>query len=594
MKHTLLIALCFLLCAPLFAQKDKRFKDLDKEYEELLEVSQAAGFAVAIVEGDQIIYAKGFGFRDYENKKPVDANTLFAIGSSTKAFTSAILGQLRDDEKLSFDDSPIEHMPFFSFYNDEMNNSIIIQDLMCHRTGLPRHDFSWYMFPTNNRDSLLMRVKYQEPFTGVRQQWYYNNFMFLAQGVIAEKITGKSWEDNVRERFFKPLGMERSNCTIQEMKDASNASYGYSVKEDKIVKEDYYDIAAMAPAGSINSSVNDMTKWAALWIKGGKFNGEEILSPTYTKEAMGSHMVVNQSGPGADRPDLHFGNYGYGWFLSSYKGHYRVEHGGNIDGFSANVAFYPSDSVGVIVLANQNGSPIPSIARNLAIDRALGLEQTDWIADIRSEEGEEEQEEASAEKGNVKGTKPSHILMDYTGSYFNPGYGKFSIKLENDSLFADLALMRLYLKHYHYDVFQPMEVTEQGVDTTDGGFLMFNFGMDNNGDITHLTAKIEPTVDPIQFDREVQAIEVETSTLEAYVGEFELAGMTIKSYIKDENTLYLFVPGQPEYELVPTGPNKFNFKILEGFKVEFLEGEEGKFDSVKVIQPNGTFVAKRK
>ena len=280
----LVFSICFI--TPVLSQTDKRLKNIDKELNKILEATNAAGFAVAVVEGDKIVYAKGFGYRDVENKIPADANTLFAIGSSTKAFTSAVLGQLRADDKLSFNDSPRKHIPELEFFNDNMNNNIIIKDLMSHRTGLPRHDYSWYLFPTNDRASLMKRVKHQEPFTGIRQQWYYNNFMFLAQGVIAEKITGKSWEDNIRERFIKPLGMSRSNVTIDEMKTASNTAYGYETKKDNSnSKMDYYDIAAMAPAGSINSSVNDMSRWLVTWINKGKFNDEVIIPETYVNEA---------------------------------------------------------------------------------------------------------------------------------------------------------------------------------------------------------------------------------------------------------------------------------------------------------------------
>jgi len=260
MKKLLVLLLSVLTISVVSAQKDKRLKGIDDELNELLEVTKAPGFAVAVVEGDQIVYAKGFGYSDYENKTPADGNTLFAIGSSSKAFTSAILGLLRDEDKLSFDDSPSEYIPELKFYNDEMNNHINIKDLMVHRTGLPRHDYSWYFFPTDNKDSLLQRVEYHEPFTGLREQWYYNNFMFLAQGVIAERITGKSWEENIKERFFIPLEMTRSNTSIKELEESTNAAIGYELKNDSVItKMDYYHIAGMSPAGSINSSVNDMS-----------------------------------------------------------------------------------------------------------------------------------------------------------------------------------------------------------------------------------------------------------------------------------------------------------------------------------------------
>ncbi|MBT8263772.1 MAG: beta-lactamase family protein, partial [Muriicola sp.] len=278
MKKALLLLIAIASISSTTAQNDKRLKGIEKDLNAILEVSNAPGFAVAIVEGDKIIYAKGYGYSDYENKTPVDANTLFAIGSSTKAFTSAILGQLRQEEKLSFDESPLKYVPELEFNNDEMNNNIIITDLMSHRTGLPRHDWSWYLFPTDDRDSLLQRIKHHEPFTGVRKQWYYNNFMFLTQGVIAERLTDKSWEDNIRERFLEPLGMNRSNVTIEELEKSSNAAFGYEVKDDTVVtKMDYYHISGMSPAGSINSSVNEMSQWLITWINKGKYKDQEIL-----------------------------------------------------------------------------------------------------------------------------------------------------------------------------------------------------------------------------------------------------------------------------------------------------------------------------
>ncbi|MGB5378646.1 serine hydrolase [Muriicola sp.] len=593
-----LVALCTVMT--LNAQTDKRLKGVEKELNAILEVTKAPGFAVAVVEGQKVLYAKGFGYSDYENKIPTDANTLYAIGSSTKAFTSAILGQLRQEEKLSFEDSPIKHIPDLRFYNDEMNNGIIIKDLMSHRTGLPRHDFSWYLFPTDSRDSLMMRIAHQEPFTGVRKQWYYNNFMFLAQGVIAEKITGKPWEENIEERFFKPLGMNRSNTRIQEMKESSNAALGYELKKDSIIsKMDYYDIAAMSPAGSINSSVNDMSKWLRTWINNGKNGDAQILPEAYLNEAISSQMVVGSGLPEKEFPDMHMSNYGYGWFLSSYRGHYRVEHGGNIDGFSANVAFFPTDSLGIVVLTNQNGSAVPSLVRNTVADRFLKEGKTNWADDFKARQEKAKKEEAEAKanesSNNISGTKPSHILQQYTGKYANPGYGEFRIDNRNDSLIAIFKLNNYYLKHRHYDVFEPFEIEETGIDTTATGPLRFNFGTNDGGDISDLKMKVEGALqDPIVFKHTPTTIEVDKTTLDSYVGNYELAGMELKVYIKNEDTLYLFVPGQPEYELLATAKHKFSFKILEGFKIEFLEGENGAINEVNVIQPNGTFKASRK
>ncbi|MBN4085134.1 serine hydrolase [Flavobacteriaceae bacterium AH-315-B10] len=600
MKHLSIFIFNLFLITLSFSQTDQRLEGIEKELNKILGETHAAGFAVAVVEKEKIIYAKGFGYSDLGNKTLANANTLFAIGSSTKAFTSAILGQLRHDDKLSFDDSPIKYIPELEFYSDDMNNHIIIKDLMSHRTGLPRHDYSWYLFPTFDKDSLIQRIQYQEPFTGIRQQWYYNNFMFLVQGIIAERITGKSWEDNIRERFFKPLGMTRSNVTIDELEKSTNAAVGYQTEKDSSnTKMKYYKIAGMRPAGSINSSVNEMSNWLITWINKGKFNDKEILPEAYITEAMSSQMVIGAALPDKDIPDAHFANYGYGWMLMSYKGHYRVEHGGNIDGFSASVAFYPSDSLGIVVLANQNSSRVPGLVRNTIADRMLNVNKTNWtqrfLDAIEKAEKTEKEAKESKTSDKIENTKPSHIKQEYAGTYSHPGYGTFEINVERDSLFAQFKLMKIWLKHYHYDVFEPFEVKETGIDTTDSGPLRYNFITNNAGEISGMKSKIEPALtEPIEFKRKPNTIDVDIKTLEKYIGEFEMSGTIIKFYIKNEDILYLFVAGQPKYELLPTAKHKFALKILDGFKLEFFEDDKGAINEVLMIQPNGSFKAKRK
>ncbi|MBX2898856.1 MAG: serine hydrolase [Cyclobacteriaceae bacterium] len=578
-------------------EADKRLAGLDTELQKVLDTWKAPGFAVAVVEKNKIIYAKGFGYRDYENKQPVTPNTLFAIGSCTKAFTSAVLGQLRQEQKLQFEDKPSSYVPELKFFNDQMNNTIQIRDLMSHRTGLPRHDFSWYLFPTDSKDSLIQRIAHQEPFAGVREKYYYNNFMFLAQGVIAEKLTGKTWEENITERFFKPLGMVRSNLSITDLKKAEDVAFGYGLEnETKIKKLDYYHIAGMAPAGSINSSVNEMANWVSTWINGGKFNGKEILPPAYVAEAFSSQMLVSAALPDKTNPDVFLSNYGYGWFLASYKGHYRVEHGGNIDGFSASTSFFPSDSVGIIVLVNQNGSSVPSVVRNMISDRLLKVRANDWSKELkeRRDKALAEQKKAAATRSSnkVKGTRPSHIMQEFTGRYSHPAYGSFTITFERDSLFANFKRMKLWLGHHHYDIFNSFPVVSGKIDTTEVNATQFQFYGNETGEIARVALKLEPTLAPLEFKRTPIKVDVTEASLQHLVGDYELGGMLAKFFLKN-GSLRLVVPGQPEYELIPTGKNKFAIKGLEGFRIEFSENG-GAVTECVFHQPNGVFKAKRK
>lgn len=598
MKKIAVLILAF-LSIQTFAQKDKRFEGLDKEFQKVLSEWKAAGFAIAVVEKDKVIYADGFGYQDIAKKVPVSTNTQFAIGSCSKAFTAALLGLLRKDDKVDFDKPVRNYLPQLMFQTDQLNNHVTLRDMMSHRTGLPRHDFSWYLFPSHSKDSLIERIKYLEPSAGLREKWQYNNFMYLAAGRVTEQVTGKSWEENIREKIFLPLGMTQSNVSLKEWVNFPNAATGYDVRKDTIHKMNYYDIAAMSPAGSINSTVNDMSKWMITWINNGKYNGKEILPASYINEAISSQMVMNGALPTEQTPDVFFANYGFGWMTSSYRGHYRVEHGGNIDGFSASTCLFPSDSIGIVVLCNQNGSSVPAVVRNILADRVLGLQRKDWQSTLKSAYDKAQKAEKEAEANEVsnqaQGTKPSHKLPDYEGNFNNKGYGTVEISSKNDSLFAKIGTRNLWLSHFHYDVFQPLEITKiEGIDTSNRDWPKMTFGMSEAGEINRISIGFEPTLKPIIFNRIPKIIQLAADSLQQFVGEFDISGVTIKIYRKGKDGLAMSVPGQPEYELQPVKDDLFTIKDLSGFKVQFIKNEKNEVTELLSIQPNGTFKAKRK
>src|SRR5215203_3970879 len=600
--HTLLL---LVICRSLSAQKKEikpadPFAGLDTVLQKVLKDRKAAGFAVAVVSKDKIIYSKGFGYRDYEKQLPVTINTLFAIGSCTKAFTASLLGMLNKEGKLDFDKPATEYLPGLKFFRDEMNNSVTVRDMMCHRTGLPRHDYSWYLFNTASRDSLLKRIQYQEPTAPVRQTWQYNNFMFLAQGMISEKLTGKSWEQNVKENIFTPLGMNSSNFSVHDLEKLSDPALGYVLFRDSIIKKiDYYYINAMGPAGSINSNVNEMANWVITWINGGKFNSKEILPLNYVKQAISSQMVVGAALPDKEVPDAFLSNYGFGWFLSAYRGHYRVEHGGNIDGFSSSTSFFPSDSIGIIVLSNQNGSAVPGIVRNTIADRLLGLNKFDWNQRANDAQAKAKVAAKDAEKKitstKKQGTKPSHKLTDYEGLFNNPGYGTIEIFSKADSLFFRSRNGDAFLRHYHYDAFELFPIDKKdGIDTTGPAQINIQYHMNAAGDIDMMSLPVQQGLKDIEFNRMAKPKEMAKADLEKFVGEYELKpGVFAKFYTKGGNTLYAFIEGQPEYELVPVEKNKFEFKILKGYSVLFDENGKGEITDCNIIQPNGTLKAPR-
>lgn len=479
-----------------------RFED---QFNKILEATKAPGFAVAIVQGDTVMYAKGFGYRDWENKVPMTAHTLMPIGSTTKAFTCATLGVLRADEKLTFADPAIKHVTELRFYTDELNEKITIKDLMTHRTGIARHDESWYLFPSKNRNHLFQRIAYHEPYTGLRQEFHYNNFMFMLQGVLAERLTGNRWEELIKNHFFKPLHMKHSSTSISALRKYGNRAIGYELLQDTLLqKVDYFDLGGMAPAGGINSSVQEMANWLLAWMNHGRFKDQQVLPEAYVEEAISSQMVTSASLPEKDAPDMHLSNYGYGWFISSYRGHYRVQHEGNIDGFSANVSFFPSDDLGIVVLTNQGGSSVTSMVRNTIADRILRTKRTNWVQDFLREKEQTENDRSTEIVPVGYDYRGEHAkkLPSYEGSYRNKGYGTFNVSKENDSLFAQFKQKRYFLLPLRPEVFSPIEYI--GPRPKVSGLPNFHFQTDARKTNQVISVKIhfeKALKQPIKFEK---------------------------------------------------------------------------------------------
>ena len=596
MKKTILFTVLSLSMVFTFSQ-DKRLAGLDTFINRMLKEYHAVGCAVAVIEKNKIILIKGFGYRDNERKLPVTEETLFAIGSCTKAFTSSLLGIMVQENRLDLDKPVIGYLPELRFYSEGISEQVTTRDMMSHRTGLPRHDYSWYGSMAA-RDSLVKRIRYFETSAPLRQTWQYNNFMFLAQGVLVEKLTGKKWETVLAEKIFTPLAMSSSSPAITALENGSNSSVGYRVKNDSVItKMKYMNIDAMGPAGSINSNVKDMSKWVSTWIHGGKNNGKEIIPASYVTQAMSSQMVIGAGFPSQDIPDVQFSNYGLAWFLSSYRGHYRVEHGGNIDGFSANTSFYPLDSIGIVILVNQNGSALPSLIRNTIVDKLLKLPYRNWDNVIQTQIAQGKKAAATRQNSdslNRKlGTRPTHGLADYEGIYNSDGYGSIAIGRTSDSLTATFNRMKLRLRHYHYDIFNAMLLDDSSKVEEGQDAQKFRFEMNNKGEIETLAIALESSVGDIKFKKEIIVLKLKKEDLEKFVGEYELSSVRTKVFLKGDSTLYLFVPGQPEYELIPVKPDEFNLKTASGFSVKFLMNDKKETEAVQFIQPNGIFKASK-
>ncbi|MCP2520170.1 serine hydrolase [Candidatus Aminicenantes bacterium AC-335-A11] len=566
---------------------EKNLKGFDKFVLKTMKEWNVPGLAISIVKDEKVVLAKGYGFRDIKKKLEVTPKTLFAIGSCTKAFTAVALGILVDEGKLDWDKPVREYLPFFKLKDQFASERITPRDLLCHRSGLPRHDLVWYN-SSYSREELIRRLRYLEPSQDFRYKWQYQNLMFVVAGYLVEKITGKTWEEFVRERIFKPLGMKNSNFSVEDSKKSPDFALPYYKKNGKIIEIPFRNIDNVGPAGSINSNVEEMAKWVILNLNKGKLNEKQIISETNINQIHSPQMVISQP---IRYDELFYSSYGMGWVITAYRGHLLLQHGGGIDGFTALVSFMPKDKIGMVILTNLSGTPLPTIIAYNVYDRLLGLDEVPWNERIKKEvqKAKAQAEKARKEKDKDRklNTKPSHPLEDYTGEYENPGYGIIKIEKEGDHLKATYNSITYTLTHYHYDVFELknelLEITKKVA-----------FFMDKKGNINSLSIQMEPAVKDIIFTRIPEKKMKEESFLKQFTGKYELDGLIMTIYLKGKNKLILVVPGQPEYELVPYKGTEFNLKNFEGYSVEFKKDKSGKVISMIIKQPNGTFIARKK
>lgn len=558
---------------------DKRFDGLDTAFARIIREWNCPGFAVAVVDHQRVLYAKGFGYADLANKIPVTEHTQFAAGSCIKPFTCALLGILRQEGKVDFDQPAVQFLPGLKFYNQGLDEQITVRDMMTHRTGIPRHDLAWALFTTRSPDTLLRRIQFLEPAFRIREKWHYNNFMYLAQGMMIEHLSGRTYEAFLREKILNPLGMKDLNFSVDTMVRQKDFSYGYvNDASGKAQLTPYVNLDVMKPVGGMNTSVSEMAKWVMLWLNKGKHKGQQLIPEAYVQDAKSSQMIVGGGLPTLKVPDVQFETYGLGWFQSSYRGHYRVEHGGNISGFSTSTCFFPSDSLGIVIFCNQDVSNNKVIAavKNLIADRLLQLPYKDWQSLLygptriakTGQPGENVQQPAKDTKANQ--LLPAGTANDFEGDYTNPGYGSFTVTAEGDSLFAHISGQSFFLRHSRHTVFDLLSKSDN--NGYGGAWFSVVFNCNAGGNIESAGILLEPTIDkPILFTRKVKGIILPPAQLAKFTGEFQLGNMQVRLQLKDNKDLYLIIPGQPDYLLEALTGGKFMLKGQPDITISFTE-----------------------
>jgi CubicO group peptidase (beta-lactamase class C family) len=412
-----------------------------------LEAWKAPGAAIAIVGPDKIVYMKGYGVKKVGAPDAVTTKTVFAIGSTTKAFTSAAAAMLVDEGLLQWDDPVRKHLPEFRLSDAAANELVTVRDLLSHRTGLARNDGLWFGSPWQREEILdrVSRVPLTKPF---RSAWQYQNIMFLAAGQLVTRVAGtRDWEELVQRRILGPLGMRDTSFTPDDAIRNADHAWPHAKRKGQLEIVPWRNLDNIGPAGSINSNVEDLAKWVRVHLNEGK----PLLKPASFEEMRTPQMAMRREDWGRNFTDeSNQMTYGLGWFLSDYRGEHVVHHGGAIDGFRAQITILPKQQLGIIVLANLGSENMPEALRWKLVDHLLKVPQEkDWDAFLIKREPKD-----PPKLRRIPDTKPSLALTSYAGDYQDAAYGIARVTATAKGLELAWAGDRVPLEHFHHDTFE--------------------------------------------------------------------------------------------------------------------------------------------
>ena len=527
---------------PRDAELDQRLARLTERLEAARVEHHVPGMAVAVVKNDELVFAQGFGYADVESKTPADEHTMFAIGSSTKAFTSALVGTFVDEGKLDWDDPIEKHLPEMKLAVRRTDRQPTLRDAMSHRTGFTRMGPLWaggkvtpeVMFATASK---------AEPWADYGKTFLYNNVVFASAGEAASRAGGKPWAQLVTERILEPLGMESSNASVKQARDheARAQGYRYDDARDTFEPVPMRDLDLIGPAGAINSTVVDMAQWLRLQLSRGEVDGKRILSKE-SIEATWSPQI--EAGGGA--------KYGLGWFVRDWNGHRVVEHGGNIDGYAAQVALLPDDGLGYVLLTNVSATRLQSASRGIV-----------WEAMLGSLEDEDEGEDAKLPD-----------VGPYLGKYvadFGPwDDARFTVSAQGGKLFLDVPMQT------NYELLPPDGNGKWKFAMAPEIAASFETVEDGKAKVLRLH---QGGVD-FEMPREgwTPPPEIELDDYRGHLGRYASEdGKGSATVLVQGNRLAVDIPGQMVYELhKPDEDGKWRFRVKGDIAVQFERGKPGK------------------
>ena len=480
--------------------------DLDAYVERALKTFEVPGIAVAIVKDGKVVLTKGYGVRRLGEAAPIDADTLFGIGSNTKAFTTAALATLVDEGKISWDDRVYERLPGFQMYDPYVSHEMTIRDLLCHRSGmgLGEGDLLFWPHTTFTRDDIIYRLRFMKPATSFRSHYAYDNLLYLAAGQVVAAVSGKSWEEYVRERILTPLGMTHSTLSNSAFKSGDNVAWPHSRLDGKLQSIAFVPLDSAAPAGSINSSANEMSKWMLLQLNRGKFPDRDARLFTEKQSAeMWSPQTILSTGMPASLAAMkpNFAAYGLGWGLRDYHGRKLVSHSGGVAGTVTRVMLVPEEKLGVVVLTNAEEEGAFEAVLFHILDHYFGVSGNDWIASFKATKDADlkdaEEITRSQAAGRASDSKPGLPIEKYAGVYNDAWYGTATMRMEGGKLVFSLDHTPKAVgdvEHWQFETFR-VHWRDRVIEDA---FLTFT--LQPNGRIDHFTVQAVSPLADFSFD----------------------------------------------------------------------------------------------
>jgi CubicO group peptidase (beta-lactamase class C family) len=453
------------------------------------------GIAVAVVQDDSLVMAEGFGVSHILTGERVDANTVFAIASNSKAFTATAIGLLVQEGKLSWDDPIINFLPDFQMYDPLATRKVTLRHMLAHKSGLGlwAGDLNWFNASVP-REEIIRKIRYLKPVYDLGTGYAYSNLGFLTAGQVIPAVTDTSWDNFIVERFFKPLGMKRSNTSIRFLKDMDNVATPHLLHDGELLPYVYDNVDGAGPAAGINSTARDLGQWLRLQLAYGHWQGRQMVDSsiifatrrpqnllTFSRKSLKFHHAS------------HLISFGLGWIVKDYHGRLMVLHGGALTGMFSQVAFVPEEQLGVVVLTNREDHNLQNALAHYLIDQFMGVETTNWSARYLQSDRENrdrlQAQRVAIEAARDRQSQPSKALAGYTGEYVANVNGPAFIKQEDDLLVITLALhphIRGVITHWQYDTFKV-----KWNDKVWNENLIY-FDLDDNGEVRQFRMQIRP------------------------------------------------------------------------------------------------------